>query len=88
MMQRLKNHISFSTQLILDFLFPKDPLTESLETLSDEDLQPLLGNPEPTEEIKDMLVLYDFKSPQTKHLIHQIKFNGNKKLAGKASQHL
>lgn len=86
-MQRLKNHISFGTQLILDFLFPKDPLTESLETLSSKDLQPLLGNPEPTDEIKGMLVIYDFKLPHTKHVIHQIKFHGNQKLIEKVSQH-
>ncbi len=83
MMQRLRKIISFSIHSILDFLFPKDPLVSRLESIKQESFLTLLGTAEPTHEIQDMFVLYDFKSPHTKTAIHQIKFNGNTKITEK-----
>ena len=66
----------------VEFLFPKSAHSLELENLSAEEL---LNIPPPVEEIKDknIFALLDYKHPLAKGLVWEIKYKGNKDLAGK-----
>jgi competence protein ComFC len=67
----------------LDFLFPLSP---SLQTLTDlTAAETLLRFLRAREIDSDTVVLFDYKDPQVKSLIWEIKYNGNKEIAAKVA---
>jgi ComF family protein len=67
----------------LDFLFPLSPSLIKLESLTSSEL--LLNFPRAKEIDADTIVLFDYKDPQVKSMIWEIKYNGNMRIASKVA---
>lgn len=81
----LMRFFSYIWRLCIDFLFPKNKKVLELEALTTDTLLKILP---PAEHIKDKytITLFDYKHPVVKEIIWEIKYKGNKQLAGKLAE--
>lgn len=81
-LSRVKNLGLLLFHALSDFLFPKSTQTLALEALSNKELTELLPPPLPHWS-KKVIPLFDYAHPLTKEIVWEIKYAGNKTLAGK-----
>ena len=72
--------LSSCLEEVTDFLFPRSTSIRNMERLSSGELMAVLPRARETDE--DISALFDYQDPLVKECVWEVKYSGNKKLAG------